>query len=146
MHKQTFNTSTLTCILSFPLFGLFLNPLHSHCYTPALKNNVVAILQQRRLEVHIYIWYQGYKVFKISLEIGDWPKRSKQGKLITNMSAKPSSSCPFVFVTGSEKRDPFVLNVLLFKLSSHHGLKSLRLPTWFVGSIGLLLHRSNVRS
>ena len=30
-----------------------------------------------------------------------------------------------------------------FKLSSFQGL---RLPTWFAGSLGLLLHRSNVRS
>ena len=33
-----------------------------------------------------------------------------------------------------------------FKLSPFKGLKSPRLPTWFVGSLGLLLHRSNVRS
>ena len=34
----------------------------------------------------------------------------------------------------------------LFKLPPFQGLKSPRLPTWFVGSLGLLLHRSNVRS
>ena len=33
-----------------------------------------------------------------------------------------------------------------FKLSPFQGLKSPRLPTWFVGSLGLLLHRSKVRS
>ena len=32
-----------------------------------------------------------------------------------------------------------------FKLSPFQGLKSPRLPTWFIGSLGLLLHRSNVR-
>ena len=34
----------------------------------------------------------------------------------------------------------------IFKLSPFQGLKSPRLPTWFVSSLGLLLHRSNVRS
>ena len=33
-----------------------------------------------------------------------------------------------------------------FKLSPFQGLKSPRLLTWFIGSIGLLLHRSNVKS
>ena len=36
--------------------------------------------------------------------------------------------------------------LLFFKLSPFQGLKSPRLPTWFIGSLGLLLHRSNVRS
>ena len=55
-------------------------------------------------------------------------------------------------VIGSERRDHFTLNVIFFfflpffKLSPFQGLKSPRLLTWFIGSIGLLLHRSNVRS
>ena len=36
--------------------------------------------------------------------------------------------------------------LLFFKLSPFQGLKSPRLQTWFVGSLDLLLHRSNVRS
>ena len=36
--------------------------------------------------------------------------------------------------------------LLFFKLSPFQGLKRPRLPTWFTGSLGLLLHRSNVRS
>ena len=35
---------------------------------------------------------------------------------------------------------------LFFKLSPFQGNKSPRLPTWCVDSVGLLLHRSNVRS
>ena len=33
-----------------------------------------------------------------------------------------------------------------FKLSPFQGHRSPRLPTWFIGSLGLLLHRSNIRS
>ena len=33
-----------------------------------------------------------------------------------------------------------------FKLSPFQGVKSPRIPTWFMGSLGLVLHRSNVRS
>ena len=36
--------------------------------------------------------------------------------------------------------------LLFFKLSPHQGYNSPRLLTWFVGSLGLLLHRSNIRS
>ena len=36
--------------------------------------------------------------------------------------------------------------LLFFKLSPFQGHKSPRLPTWSVDSLGLLLHRSNIRS
>ena len=40
----------------------------------------------------------------------------------------------------------FFFNFLPFsKLSPFQDLKSPRLPAWFVGRLGLLLHRSNVR-
>ena len=48
-----------------------------------------------------------------------------------------------LFVVGSEKRNHFAP---LFKLSPFQGLKSPRLPTLFVGSLGLLLRRSKVKS
>jgi len=36
--------------------------------------------------------------------------------------------------------------LLFFNLTPFHGHKNPRLTTWFVDSLGLLLHRSNVKS
>ena len=57
-------------------------------------------------------------------------------------------SCEYPFVIGYEKRVNFTQNVIfwLFSNSPFQGLNSLRLSTWFIRSIGLLLHRSNIRS
>ena len=51
-------------------------------------------------------------------------------------------------MVGYEKRDHFAQNAFFCHFSNCHQFKasSSRLPTWFVGSFGLLLHRSNVRS
>ena len=52
-------------------------------------------------------------------------------------------------MVGYEKRDHFAQNAIFwhfFKLSPFQGLKSPRLLTWFLSSLGLLLHRSNIRS
>ena len=55
----------------------------------------------------------------------------------------------YIHVVEYEKRDHFAQNVFLlpfFKLSPFRGLKSPRLPTWFMSSLSLLLHRFNIRS
>ena len=52
-------------------------------------------------------------------------------------------------VIGYEERDRIAQNVIFCyfsNLSPFQGLKSPRLPAWFVSSLGLLLHRFNVRS
>ena len=53
------------------------------------------------------------------------------------------------YVTGFEKRGHFMQNaifLLLFNLPPFQGSGSPRLQTWFISSLGLLLHRSNIRS
>ena len=60
-----------------------------------------------------------------------------------------SISYNWLNVTGSEKRGHFAQNVIflpLFKLSPRQGLQSPWLPTSFTDTLGLLLHRSNVKS
>ena len=52
-------------------------------------------------------------------------------------------------MTGYEKRDHFAQNAIFlafFKLSPFQGFKSPRLRTWFLSSLDLPLHRSNVKS
>ena len=52
------------------------------------------------------------------------------------------------YVIGYEKRDLIAAKrdfLPFFEQSPFQGVKSPRLPTWSVGSLGLLLHRSNVR-
>ena len=53
-----------------------------------------------------------------------------------------------LYVVGYEEKDHSrkMQFLLFFNLSPFQGHKSPRLPTWSVDSLGLLLHRSNVRS
>ena len=72
--------------------------------------------------------------------------------IFTNKSGRDMSryhiEINWLIVTGSEKRDHFVLNAIFchFSNSPFQGLKSRRLLAWFISSLDLLLHRSNVRS
>ena len=72
---------------------------------------------------------------------------TKQRKLSANLPVWTRSGWPN-FILGTHalmyiaKRD----FLLFFNPTPFQGHKSPRLPTWFVDSLGLLLHRSNIRS
>ena len=66
----------------------------------------------------------------------------------TSVRIVVDSECRSI-VVGSEKRGNFAQDDIVFfffNLSPFQGHKSPRLLTWFIDTLGLLLHRSNIRS
>ena len=71
---------------------------------------------------------------------GLWTQSKMNNKLYKGLSLR--CFCIAIYVTGSERRGNFAL----FKLSPQQGLQSPWLPTSFTDTLGLLIHRSNIKS